>query len=120
MPCASSSGTAGRRWKKRFAASCAKSSTNAREELLLRVLVRSRQYGGRLNERTCLLQAVGYARGEMQTGSRAQSHMQGGRSMTKRSTMVGLDVHKESIQVVTAEPGAEGEVRHFGKIGGDL
>ncbi len=40
--------------------------------------------------------------------------------MTKRSTMVGLDVHKESIEVVTAEPGAEGEVRHFGKIGGDL
>jgi transposase len=40
--------------------------------------------------------------------------------MTKRSTMVGLDVHKESIEVVTAEPGAEGEVRHFGKIGADL
>jgi transposase len=34
--------------------------------------------------------------------------------------MVGLDVHKESIEVVTAEPGAEGEVGHFGKIGGDL
>jgi len=40
--------------------------------------------------------------------------------MAKRSTTEGLDVHKESIDVVVAEPGADGEVRHFGKIGGDL
>ena len=32
---------------------------------------------------------------------------QGGRYMAKRSTVVGLDVYKESIDVVTAEAGAE-------------
>jgi transposase len=37
-----------------------------------------------------------------------------------RVTFVGLDVHKESIDVTTAEEGAAGEVRHFGTIGGDL
>ena len=40
--------------------------------------------------------------------------------MAKRSTTVGFDVHKETIDVVVAEPGAEGEVRHYGTIGGDL
>ena len=38
--------------------------------------------------------------------------------MAKRTTTVGLDVHKDRIGVVVAEAGAQGEVRHFGTIGG--
>lgn len=33
---------------------------------------------------------------------------------------VGLDVHKDATQVVIAEAGREGEVRHYGKISSDL
>lgn len=40
--------------------------------------------------------------------------------MGEASTYVGLDVHKDSIDVTLAEAGATGEVRHFGTIGGDL
>ncbi|MDI6616756.1 MAG: IS110 family transposase [Syntrophaceae bacterium] len=35
-------------------------------------------------------------------------------------TIVGLDVHKNSIEIVTAETGGTQEVRRFGKTGGDM
>ena len=40
--------------------------------------------------------------------------------MGKRSMFVGMDVHKESIDVSLAEEGRDGEVRHYGVIAGDL
>ena len=38
--------------------------------------------------------------------------------MAKRSMFVGMDVHKESIDVSLAEEGRDGEVRHYGVITG--
>lgn len=36
--------------------------------------------------------------------------------MPKRSMFVGMDVHKESIDISIAEEGRHGEVRHYGVI----
>ena len=40
--------------------------------------------------------------------------------MKNRGMFVGLDVHKETIDVSIAEGQREGEVRHYGVIASDL
>src|SRR5258706_12606090 len=40
--------------------------------------------------------------------------------MGNRSMFVGLDVHKETIDVSIAEGSRDGEVRHYGVIASDL
>jgi transposase len=40
--------------------------------------------------------------------------------MKKNITFVGLDVHKNSIDVALADAGRDGDVRFYGTIGGDL
>ena len=40
--------------------------------------------------------------------------------MGKSVLYVGLDIHKMSVDVAIAETGPAGEVRFYGRIGGDL
>ena len=40
--------------------------------------------------------------------------------MKDSNTVVGLDVHKNSIQIVTADTDGAMEIRHFGRIGGTM
>jgi transposase len=41
-------------------------------------------------------------------------------AMKDSITVVGMDVHKNSIQIVTADTDGDMEVRHYGKIGGTM
>jgi transposase len=49
----------------------------------------------------------------------SQSHKLRRQAMSKNTTNVGLDVHKESIDVALASEGST-EIRHYGTIGGDI
>ena len=40
--------------------------------------------------------------------------------MRKSIMYVGLDQHKESIEIATADEGREGEVRRYGRIDGEV
>ena len=40
--------------------------------------------------------------------------------MTEHSTFIGMDVHKNSIDIAIAETGRKGQMRHYGKIDGTL
>src|SRR6185503_1243843 len=81
-----------------------------------RIKTEPRQYGCRSRD---LPHVVNRGLRDADEGA-AQSHIQRRQVMAKRSMFVGMDVHKESIDVSLAEEGRDGEVRHYGVIPGDL
>lgn len=64
------------------------------------------------------LKRVGYAAGVLAT--LAQSHKLGRQALRKSIMYVGMDVHKESIEIAIAEDGRNQEVRRYGRIDGEL
>ncbi len=40
--------------------------------------------------------------------------------MTENSTFIGMDVHKNSIDIAIAKTGCDGEILHYGQIDGTL
>jgi hypothetical protein len=70
------------------------------------------------DSRACLLKDVGYAADVLTTV--AQSHNLRRQAVRESIMYVGLDVHKESIEIATADEGRHGEMRRYGRIDGEL
>jgi transposase len=61
--------------------------------------------------------AVGYTLANNQPSTEPRIRRQ---AMKDSNTVVGLDVHKNSISIAVAETGGSMEVRHYGRIGGTM
>jgi len=76
-------------------------------------------YLPRLNnrKRPAILANVGYVEAWKKTNTEPKSRRQ---VMKEHNTFIGMDVHKNSIEIAIAEEGREGEVRSYGKIDNSL